>query len=295
MNALSQTHALPAETSPQRVRRPRLLRHSRSGMAGLLVLLVFGALALGVALGAWGQDWSAADGGRWEAAGSTYWFGTNALGQDIFQRSLFSVRVAFEIGMVVALASTFLGACSGAVAGWYAHGWVDAAVVYCTGVLDSIPFYLFVVAVAYAMQGSPWAIHIAMVASFWTATSRLVRAEVLRLKQREFVQAAMAMGVPVPALLLRHVLPNTVPILLAQFSITFVAAIKAEVVLSFLGLGQHDGVSWGLMLAESTQEILSGHFGNLLAAAVPLFVLLLGVNLLADALQDVRDPRQGMA
>jgi peptide/nickel transport system permease protein len=94
-------------------------------------------------------------------------------------------------------------------------------------------------------------------------------------------------------ILARHVLPNTVHILLVQTTIAFVAAIKTEVILSFLGLGVHNGVSWGLMLAESTQEVLAGHFNNFLAASVMLFALLIGFNLLADALQDAFDPLQG--
>jgi peptide/nickel transport system permease protein len=269
------------------------LRDDRAGMIGLVIVGLFLALAVAVSLGLAGQGWSVADGGRWEPAGPQHWFGTNVLGQDIFQRAIHSVRTAFEIGVAVALLSTALGAVLGALAGWYSHGWVDGAVVWLQGVLDSIPFYLFVAAVAYALQGQPWAMHLAMIATFWTTTGRLVRAEVMKLKTREFVLAARSIGLPPPLILARHVLPNTVHILLVQATIAFVAAIKTEVVLSFLGLGVHDGVSWGLMLAESTQEVLAGHFNNFLAASVMLFALLMGFNLLADALQDAFDPLQG--
>jgi len=277
------------------VRATARLRRHASGLFGLALVGFFGLIAIGVGLGLLGQDWSAASGQRWEAASAAHWFGTNQLGQDIFQRSVYSVRVAFEIGLVVALVSTFLGAVAGALSGWYADSWADDVVVFLTGVLDSIPFYLFVAAVAFALRGSAWSMQIAMVATFWTTTSRLVRAEVMRLKSRDFVQSACAMGVPVPLILSRHVLPNTQHILLAQSAIVFVAAIKAEVILSFLGLGIHDGVSWGLMLAESTQEVLAGQFNDLLAASIPLFALLLGFNLMIDALQDAFDPRQGVA
>lgn len=269
------------------------LRDDQAGMAGLIIVGLFLALAVAVSLGLAGQGWSVADGGRWEPAGPQHWFGTNVLGQDIFQRAIYSVRTAFEIGVAVALLSTALGAVLGALAGWYSHGWADGAVLWLQGVLDSIPFYLFVAAVAYALQGLPWTMHLAMIATFWTTTGRLVRAEVMKLKTREFVLAARSIGLPAPLILARHVLPNTVHILLVQTTIAFVAAIKTEVILSFLGLGVHDGVSWGLMLAESTQEVLAGHFNNFLAASVMLFVLLMGFNLLADALQDAFDPLQG--
>jgi len=263
-----------------------------AGRVGLVIVTGFLALAVGVWLGLLGQDWSAAVGGRWEAASAEHWFGTNVLGQDIFERAVYSVRTAFEIGLVVAIVSTTLGAALGALAGWYSGTWVDGTILWLKGVLDSIPFYLFVAAVAYALQGKAWAMHLAMIATFWTGTGRLVRAEVMKIRTREFILASRSIGLPDMLILLRHVVPNTWHILLVQGSIVFIAAIKTEVILSFLGLGVQDGVSWGLMLAESTQEVLAGHFNNFLAASLMLFVLLMGVNMLADALQDAFDPKQ---
>jgi peptide/nickel transport system permease protein len=284
------------EPGPARGRTWSKLRQDKAGLLGLAIVAVFLFISLGVLFGWLGQGWSMADGGRWEPASVNHWLGTNLLGQDIFQRAVFSTRTAFEIGLVVSLLSTLLGALLGALAGWYngkpGQTWVDGSALWLMGVLDSIPFYLFVAAVAYALQGWPWAMHVAMIATFWTTTGRLVRAEVMRIKSREFVLSARAIGLPVPLILFRHVLPNTLHILLVQATIAFVAAIKTEVILSFLGLGVQDTVSWGLMLAESTQEVLAGHFNNFLAASLMLFILLLGFNLLADALQDAFDPRQ---
>ena len=114
----------------------------------------------------------------------------------------------------------------------------------------------------------------------------------MKIRTREFILSARSIGLPDALILVRHVLPNTLHILLVQGSLTFIAAIKTEVILSFLGLGIQHGVSWGLMLAESTQEVLAGQFNNFLAASLMLFALLMGFNLLADALQDALDPRQ---
>lgn len=260
------------------------------GLTGLLIVSGFFLLAAGVWLGWLGQEWARADGGRWEPPGAEHWFGTNLLGQDIFERAVYSTRTAFEIGLVVALATTVLGASFGALAGWRAFSWVDDVVLWIKGVLDSVPFYLFVAALAYAMQGRPFAMHIAMILTFWTPTARLLRAEVMRIRGQDYVKSAQAIGLPGWRIVLRHVLPNTVHILLVQGTLVFVAAIKTEVILSFLGLGVQDGVSWGLMLAESTQEVIAGHFGNFLAASGFLFVFLLGLNLLSDALQDALEP-----
>lgn len=267
------------------------LKSDRYGMGGLMVVAIFALVALCVWSGFLGQSWSEVSGERFESASSQHWFGTNILGQDILQRTLFGTATAFEVGLMVTLCSTLLGSILGGLAGWYNNSWLDEIILWLKGVLDSIPLYLFAAAVAFALQGSPWAMHIAMIVTFWTTTARIIRGEVIRIKQREFIEAARAIGLPGLKIIFRHVLPNTFHILLVQGTIVFVAAINTEVILSFLGLGIQDGVSWGLMLAESSQEVLAGHFGNFIAAGSSLFLLLMGFNLLADALQDALDTR----
>ena len=265
------------------------LKSDRYGMTGLLLVIIFFCVAICVWSGLLGQGWSEVTGDRWESASTRHWFGTNLLGQDILQRTLFGTATAFEVGLIVTVSSTLLGTLMGALSGWFSHSWLDETVLWFKGVLDSIPFYLFAAAVAFALKGNPWAMHLAMIITFWTTTARIVRGEVIRIKQREFIEAARAIGLPGLIIVFRHVLPNTLHILLVQASIVFVAAINTEVILSFLGLGIQDGVSWGLMLAESSQEVLAGHFGNFVAAGLSLFILLMGFNLLADALQDALD------
>ncbi len=268
------------------------LQSDRCAMLGLVIVAIFAVIAISVWTGVLGQSWSEVSGERWESASRSHWFGTNILGQDILQRTLFGTATAFEVGLTVTVLSTLLGTVMGALAGWYSHSWLDEIILWLKGVLDSIPFYLFATAIAFALQGKPWAMHLAMIITFWTTTARIIRGEVMRLKQREFVEAARAIGLPGLRTIFRHILPNTYHILLVQASIVFVAAINTEVILSFLGLGIKDGVSWGLMLAESSQEVLAGHFGNFIAAGASLFVLLMGFNLLADALQDALDTRR---
>lgn len=272
----------------------RRLKTDRYGMGGLAIVALFAITALCVWTGLLGQGWSEVSGNRWEGSSASHWFGTNLLGQDIFQRTLFGAATAFEVGVIVTAFSIVLGTVLGALAGWYSNSWLDEVILWLKGVLDSIPFYLFAAALAFALQGNRWAMHLAMIITFWTTTARIVRGEVMRIKQREFVEAARAIGLPGITIVFRHVLPNTAHILLVQSTIVFVAAIKTEVILSFLGLGIQDGVSWGLMLAESSQEVLAGHFGNFVAASVALFIMLMGFNLLADALQDALDTRRVM-
>jgi len=267
-------------------------RHDRAGMLSFGVVLLYMIAALGVWLGWWATGWSAVEGGKWQGMSAAHWFGTNMIGQDIFDRALYSTKTAFEVGLVVAVLSTAVGALLGAIAGFFSGGWLDEIVIWIMGVLDSIPFYLFVAAIAFAMQDNPYAMHVAMISTFWTGVARLIRGEVIKLRGLEYVEAAHAIGVPEYTIIFRHILPNTAHILLVQATITFVAAIKSEVILSFLGLGVKDGMSWGLMIAESSQEVLAGFFNNFLAASIFMFGLVMAFNMFSDALQDALDPRK---
>ncbi len=264
------------------------LWRSRGGRCGLVLLALLALAAALVTL----MPASDAGGAQWAGASLEHWFGTNRLGQDILARALEGMATAFRVGGLVTLGAVALGAALGALGGWRPHSLPDEVLQWVMGVLDSIPVYLFAAALAFALGGGEAAIIAAMVLSFWTSTARLVRAEVARLRGRDFVLSARAIGLPAPLILGRHLLPNTAHILLVQATLTFVAAIKTEVILSFLGIGAVHGVSWGLMLAESTQDVLAGHFGNFLAASGMLFLLLLGLNLVADALQDAFDLRE---
>ena len=264
----------------------------RMGLLALGVVMIYLLIALGAWFGILGSHWSDTTESYYAPVSWQHWFGTNQIGQDIFARAIYSTKTAFEIGVVVALMSTILGGVMGALSGFFSGTWIDEVILWIMGVLDSIPFYLFVAAVAFAMQGNPYAMHIAMIVTFWTTTSRIVRGEVIKLKNLEFVEAARAIGVPRLVTIFRHILPNTSHILLVQGTIVFVSAIKSEVILSFLGLGVKDSISWGLMIAESTQEVTAGHFANFLSASVLLFVLVMAFNMLSDALQDALDPKK---
>jgi ABC-type dipeptide/oligopeptide/nickel transport system permease subunit len=269
----------------------RKFRRDRIGMLALGGVLVYAVIAVGVVLGFWATEWADVSGPKWAPVSADYWFGTNIIGQDIFARALYSTRTAFEVGMLVALGATALGAILGAIAGFFSGTWIDEIVIWLMGVLDSVPFILLVAAIAYSLQGSPWAMHIAMIATFWIGTARLVRGEVIKLKGLEYVEAAHAIGLGNFMIIFRHILPNTTHILLVQATLSFVAAIKSEVILSFLGLGVKDGMSWGLMISESTFEVLAGFFNNFIAASVMMFGLVMAFNMFSDALQDALDPR----
>jgi len=267
-------------------------RRDRIGMVSLALVLLYVLIALGVMFGWWAAGWGDVTGGKWESSSAEHWLGTNLIGQDIYSRAIYSTKTAFEVGLVVAILATGIGALLGAVAGFFNGSWIDEILLWVMGVLDSIPFYLFIAAIVFVMQDNPYSMHVAMIVTFWTSAGRLIRGEVIKLRGLEYVEAAHAIGVPEFTIIFRHILPNTTHILLVQATITFVSAIKSEVILSFLGLGVKDGMSWGLMIAESTQEVLAGFFNNFLAASVLMFGLVMAFNMFADALQDALDPRK---
>jgi ABC-type dipeptide/oligopeptide/nickel transport system permease subunit len=229
-----------------------------TGIAGAVVVLLYFLAALGVWCGWWGTDWADLGGSKWEPVSAAHWSG----------------------GVL------------GAFAGFFTGSWIDELLLWVMNVLDAIPFYLFVAAVAYSLAGSAYAMHVAMITSFWIGTARLVRGEVIKLRNMEYIEAAYAIGLSQVRIIFRHILPNTSHILLVQASIAFVSAIKAEVILSFLGIGIRDGMSWGLMIEESTQEVLAGFYNNFIAASLLMFGLVMAFNALSDALQDAMDPRK---
>lgn len=269
----------------------RKLGRDRAGLFGLAIVTAYFIAAAGVWLGWWATEWADITGDKWAPVSAEHWFGTNIIGQDIFQRGIYSAATAFEVGLVVAVLAVGIGGLLGATSGFFVGTWIDETVLWMMGVVDAIPFYLMVAAIAFALADNPYAMHVAMISTFWTSTGRFVRGEVIRLRGLEFIEAARAIGVPEATTIFRHVLPNTLHILLVQVTLCFVDAVKAEVVLSFLGLGVKDGMSWGLMISESTFEVLAGFFNNFLAASLLMFGLVMAFNLFADALQDALDPR----
>ena len=287
--------ALPATTgAPESLwgKGLRKLTHDRIGMVALGIVLVYFIIACGVWLGLIGQEWFVLGDTSLAPASAEHWFGTTRNGQDIYERAVYSTKTAFEIGLLIAVVTTVIGGAFGAIAGYFAGTWIDELILWVKGVLDAMPFYLFVAAVAFAMRGHPLGMHVALIATLWTTTGRIVRGEVIKLKELEFVEAARAVGVPDRLIIFRHLLPNTAHILLVQATIAFVTAIKAEVILSFLGIGTQDGVSWGLMISQSTNEVTTGFFNNFVAASAFMFVLVMAFNLFSDALQDALDPKK---
>jgi peptide/nickel transport system permease protein len=221
--------------------------------------------------------------------------GTDRQGRSISLRAVYSIQVAIQIGFVVSLFSVALGVVLGAAAAFFG-GWVDHVVTWLFTTLSSVPDIVLLVVLAYMFTGSTVdgtlvPVYVAFGATFWIGTCRVVRGETLKLKELEYIQAAIAMGAGRSRILLRHILPNVSHLMLINFSLLFIGAIKSEVILSFLGLGVKKGPSWGIMLSQSGAEVVTGFFWQIGAATAFMFVLVLAFNVLTDALQDAFDPK----
>ncbi len=267
----------------------------RCGVAALIVLFVFFLITLAVWVGFAGTRWDELlHEAGYSSPSRVYWFGTNFNGQDIFARCIHSTKTAFEVGFIVALFSTFFALSLGSLAGFYQGKWLDQVVIGLSACFDAIPFYLFAGAIALLMKDFPIGMHLAMIATFWTPVCKVLRSQVIKLRSLDFVDAAYALGASDLRVLFCHIFPNILPILLVEFTLTFIAAIKTEVVLSFLGIGIKDGISWGVMLMEASSEIQAGQLSNFLAASTFMFVVIMAANQFVDALQDALDPQSNL-
>lgn len=223
--------------------------------------------------------------------------GTDAQGRSIFFRGIYSVKIAIQIGLVTALFSVALGAFLGAAAGYFG-GWVDHVVVWIYTTFSSIPNLVLLVVLAYAFTNSAakdtlLPVYIAFGATFWIGTCRVIRGETLKLKEMEYVHAAQTAGFGPIHILLRYIIPNTAHLMLINFSLLLIAAIKSEVILSFLGFGVKNQPSWGIMIrdAGNNGDVIKGFFWEIGFATALMFVLVLAFNILSDALQDAFDPK----
>jgi len=221
--------------------------------------------------------------------------GTDRQGRSILLRAVYAIKIALQIGIIVAVASVLVGSLLGAAAAFYG-GWVDIVVQWLYSTLSAVPYLVLLSVLVFMFQGSTIdqtlvPLYAAFGLTFWIGPCRVVRGEVLRIKQLDYVQAATALGQKRFKILLKHVIPNVSHVMLVQFSLLFISAIKAEVVLTFLGLGVKDEPSWGIMISQSKQEVVNGFFWQIGAATAVMFGLVLAFNIFTDALQDALDPK----
>ena len=227
-----------------------------------------------------------------EAKRATLPFGADKWGRDVIAKTIKGSETSIFVGLAAALVATLIGTVLGALAGYYG-GAVDDALNWFYNVFSSIPYLLLILAVAAVLQQKgTMTIVLILGLTGWTGAFRLIRAEYMKHKGREYVQAADAIGASNTRRMFRHIFPNVSHVVLVQMSILVVAFIKSEVILSFLGFGVPvDVVSWGSMLNEAQNELILGKWWQLAAAGGAMAVLVTAFSLFTDALRDALDPK----
>jgi peptide/nickel transport system permease protein len=220
-----------------------------------------------------------------------HWFGTDELGRDVFSRTLYGARVSLLVAISVVGTSLAVGGILGCIAGFY-EGWADTLInLYLTNAFLALPGILLAVAIVAFLGPSLINLIVALALAGWVNYARLVRGQVMAMKQREFVQAARSLGASDLRLMLHHILPNIIQPVLVQAAIGMAGAVLAEATLSFLGLGvQPPTATWGAMLNAARGHLFeSPYLVFFPAMAVALCVL--AFNLVGDGLRDLLDPR----
>lgn len=275
----------------------RFVRH-RAAVAGMIVFVLLVIFAfIGGSL--WKHDYQTLSFGRYEPPSADHPFGTDRLGGDMVAQTIRGLQFSLRIALIVAVVSTIIGVTLGALAG-YKKGWVDALIMRIVDLVLIIPSLLIVAVLARSsfstlpgQNNSNWhvvAIYLSL--TLWMQTARILRGMVLSLREKEFVEAAMAMGASTGRIVFRHILPNTVDVVIVNATLAVALAVLTEAALSFIGLGvKSPDTSLGLLIAQNQNE-LTLHPWLFFIPFSFIVVLLLSINFMGDGLRDAFDPRQ---
>ena len=279
------------------VPRTSLLRKVASDRLALFGLVLVVGLLLVAALAPWLAPYPDQGRGTPDVASASlapsgaHLFGTDQLGRDMLSRVLMGARPALLISISVVLGAALIGVPLGAIAG-YRGGWIDEVLTRITEVFQSFPPLLLAMVVVALLGPDLKNAALALVVSWWPWYARLVRAEARSLRERPFVAAAQAIGVPSRTILRRHIVRNSMTPVLVQATVDIGTVVLAAGSLAFIGLGaQPPSPDWGLMVAEGRSQIFTAWWISTFAG-LAIFVTVLAFNLLGDSLRDVLDPRK---
>ncbi|HLA11974.1 MAG TPA: ABC transporter permease [Pyrinomonadaceae bacterium] len=231
---------------------------------------------------------------RYLPPSSEHLFGTDSTGRDLFSRVIFGARISLEVGIVVVAVSTVIGTLLGALAGYYG-GWLDRLISgYVFNVFLAFPGLLLAIAMVAFLGTGLNKLILALCIIGWVGYARLIRGQVLKVREYDFVQAARALGAGDFRILLFHILPNSVQPLIVQASLGMAGAVLAEASLSFLGLGvPPPSPSWGVMIEEARDlSTLQSAPHALIFPGMAIALTVLGFNFIGDGLREYLDPRQ---
>jgi oligopeptide transport system permease protein len=275
--------------------RRRLSGNRAAVAAAAVVLLLLAAALVGPVLSRYAidhVDWTLSPLASPPSLANGHWFGTDSNGRDLFVRVWSGTRVSLLVALLATAVSVLIGVAWGATAG-YLGGRADGWMMRVVDVLYALPYMFFVIILTVVFGRSLWLIFLAIGAVGWLTMARIVRGQALALRQREFVAAAITLGLPAYRIIARHIVPNVLGPVIVYATLTVPQVILFESFLSFLGLGvQEPLTSLGRLVAEGALEMETAPW-QLLAPSAVLATLLVALNFLGDGLRDALDPRQG--
>ena len=267
---------------------------NRLGIIGIIIVVILVIVAV---FAPWiaTHDVGATDLGlRYLGPSASHYFGTDATGRDIFSRVVFGARISLQVGIIVVGVSAIVGTILGALAGYYG-GWVDRFISgYVFNVFLAFPGLLLAIAMVAFLGAGLNKLILALCIIGWVGYARLIRGQVLKVREYDFVQAARALGASDARILLIHILPNAIQPLIVQASLGMAGAVLAEASLSFLGLGvPPPSPSWGVMIEEARDlSTLQAAPHALIFPGVVIALTVLAFNFIGDGLREYLDPRQ---
>lgn len=231
---------------------------------------------------------------RFKAPSAQHLLGTDDVGRDLFTRLIYAGRVSLMVGILSTVISTVIGVVVGALAGFYG-GAVDMVLMRITDIFASMPFFIIAITIMSLFGTSIFGTILVMGCLWWTSTARLLRNDILSLREREFMEAATALGIPDRQKIWKQLLPNALPSVIVSATLNIANAILTESALSYLGLGVQVPVpSWGNMLSVAqNMYILANYWWIWVCPGVCIFVTVMSFNFLGDGLRDAFDPKQG--
>lgn len=266
-----------------------MLRTNRAALAGLIVICAFALMAIFAPLIAPYDPYLVALSDRLKPPSWAHILGTDEIGRDMFTRVMYGGQVSLLIGLVPSFLSLVIGSTLGLIAGYYG-GKVDSFIMRLADVMLAFPSLLLAMVVMYILGATLLNLFVALSIINWAGTARVVRAQTLALKEKEFIEAARSMGVSRTKIMFRHILPNCVPSLIVLFTLDIPAAILSESSLSFLGVGaQPPTASWGLMISQGKKFAYQCPW-LVLAPGIAILLITLAFNFLGDGLRDAIDP-----
>ncbi|MFC2101808.1 ABC transporter permease [Bacteroidota bacterium] len=219
----------------------------------------------------------------------TYWLGTDRFGRDILSMLVIGARISLSVGFISVFISLVLGILIGSIGGYF-RGWIDNVIVWFINVVWSIPTLLLVIAITFALGKGFWQVFIAVGLTMWVEVARVVRGQILSLREKEFVEAGKALGFSSFRIITRHLLPNVMGVVIVISAANFAAAILIEAGLSFLGLGVQPPVpSWGSMIKENYGYIVLDYAYLAIIPGIAIMLLVLAFMLIGNALRDALD------